>query len=250
MVMIVVLCGAIGMEREARGQVAGLRTHVIVGLGAGLFTLVSAYAFRGVDPTRIAGQVVSGIGFLGGGVILRHGATVRGVTTAAALWISAAIGLAAAAGYYSGAVATTTIALLVLVGLRRLKPALHRHLGSATLQLDVVLARGASMRGLLGELRRLGLTVEGLESEILDDGSERLRLDIRGAPTVDVDGILSALSHRSDVTRLDLGATQSIDVVYDDPRHDGGDQHRPHPRVHAPSSSTKSATEPTTREAR
>ena len=109
------------------------------------------------------------------------------------------------------------------------------------------------MRSLLGELRRLGLTVEGLESEILDDGSERLRLDVRGAPTLDVDGILSALSHRSDVTRLDLGATQSIDVVYDDPRHDGEDQlglQLPHPRAHAPSSSTRSATEPTTREAR
>jgi putative Mg2+ transporter-C (MgtC) family protein len=251
--IIAVLCGAIGMEREARGQIAGLRTHVIVGLGAGLFTLVSAYGFSGVDPTRLAAQVVSGIGFLGGGVILRHGATVRGVTTAAALWISAAIGVAAAAGYYGGAVATTIVALLVLVGLRRLKPAVRRRLGSASLQLDVVFARGASMRSLLGELRGLGLTVEGLESEILDDGSERLRLDVRGAPTVDVDGILSALSRRPDVMRVDLGVLDSLDVVYDDPRHDDEDQsglHLLRPRAHARSSSTRSATEPTTREAR
>ena len=102
LVVVVVLCGAIGLERQARDQIAGLRTHVIVGLGSGLFTLVSAYGFSGpgfsrLDPTRIAAQVVSGIGFLGAGVILRYGVTVRGVTTAAALWISAAIGMAIAA---------------------------------------------------------------------------------------------------------------------------------------------------------
>src|SRR2546421_682191 len=117
LVVVVVLCGAIGLERQAREQIAGLRTHVIVGLGAGLFTMVSAYGFSGsgfsrIDPTRIAAQVVSGIGFLGGGVILRYGVTVRGVTTAAALWISAAIGMATAAGFYVGAVATTVIALV------------------------------------------------------------------------------------------------------------------------------------------
>ena len=97
--VVVVLCGAIGLEREAREQTAGLRTHVIVGLGSALFTLVSAYGFTAsthVDPTRIAAQIVSGIGFLGGGMILRYGMSVRGVTTAAALWISAAIGMAAA----------------------------------------------------------------------------------------------------------------------------------------------------------
>jgi putative Mg2+ transporter-C (MgtC) family protein len=253
LVIIALLCGAIGMEREARGQVAGLRTHVIVGLGAGLFTLVSAYGFRGVDPTRIAAQVVSGIGFLGGGVILRQGATVRGVTTAAALWISAAIGVAAAAGYYGGAVATTTVALLVLVGLRRLKPAMQRRLGSATLHLEVVLAPEASMRSLLGELRLLGLTVEGLESEVLDDGSERLSLDVRGASTPDVDAILSALSGRPDVVRVDLAVMHSIGLVYDDgPPHDGDHSglHLPHRPAQAPSSSTRSATEPTTRDAR
>src|SRR5437660_6689990 len=115
--IVLVLCGSIGLERQTRDQVAGLRTHIIVGLGAALFTLVSAYAFASsrVDPTRIAAQVVSGIGFLGAGAILRHGITVRGVTTAAARWISAAIGMATAAGFYFGAVATTVIALVALI---------------------------------------------------------------------------------------------------------------------------------------
>jgi putative Mg2+ transporter-C (MgtC) family protein len=85
--VVVVLCGAIGLERQAREQVAGLRTHVIVGLGSGLFTLVSAYGFTAsnhLDPTRIAAQIVSGIGFLGGGVILRYGVNARGVEEARA----------------------------------------------------------------------------------------------------------------------------------------------------------------------
>jgi putative Mg2+ transporter-C (MgtC) family protein len=118
------LTGAIGLERELRDRAAGLRTHMLVGIGAALFTIVSAYAwgdFRfstasGVvfDPTRIAAQIVTGIGFLGAGAIIRQGLSVRGLTTAASLWIVAAIGMAAGAGYYSAALIATGI---VLVGL-------------------------------------------------------------------------------------------------------------------------------------
>ncbi|HET7480331.1 MAG TPA: MgtC/SapB family protein, partial [Rubrobacteraceae bacterium] len=117
----VVLCGAIGFERETRDQSAGFRTHILLGLGAALFTLVSSYGFeaftraalesggRGIqfDPTRIAAQVVTGIGFLGAGAIIRQGIDVRGLTTAASLWAAAAIGMASGAGYYFGAAATT-----------------------------------------------------------------------------------------------------------------------------------------------
>jgi putative Mg2+ transporter-C (MgtC) family protein len=219
--VVVVLCGAIGLERQARGQIAGLRTHVIVGLGAGLFTLVSAYGFTGlgpsrIDPTRIAAQIVSGIGFLGGGAILRYGVTVRGVTTAAALWISAAIGMATAAGFYVGSVATTVIALVVLVALRRLKPVVRRRLAGETLSLQVDLVPGASISSLLGELRRRNLRVEGLDSQVLDDGSERLRLDVRGPASLDVDGILSGLAHVDAVARIDLALLHSLDLDSDE----------------------------------
>jgi putative Mg2+ transporter-C (MgtC) family protein len=219
--IVVVLCGAIGLERQARDQVAGLRTHVIVGVGAGLFTLVSAYGFPGfghspVDPTRIAAQVVSGIGFLGAGVILRHGVTVRGVTTAAALWISAAIGMATAAGFYTGAVATTAIALVALVALRRLKPLVKRRLAGETLRLEVDLVPRASVRSLLGELRRRHLRVEGLQSQILDDGSERVRVDVRGPAPLDVDDILSGLAHIDTVARIDLALLQPLDLDADE----------------------------------
>jgi putative Mg2+ transporter-C (MgtC) family protein len=217
--VVVVLCGAIGLERQAREQVAGLRTHVIVGLGSALFTLVSAYGFSmasHVDPTRIAAQVVSGIGFLGGGVILRYGVTVRGVTTAAALWISAAIGMATGAGFYLGAVATTAIALVALVALRRLKPVVRRRLGSEALSVELELVPGASVRSLLAELRRRRLRVEGLKSQILDDGAERLQLDVRRPASLDVDSILSGLSQIEDVARIDLAVLNSLDLDSDE----------------------------------
>jgi putative Mg2+ transporter-C (MgtC) family protein len=238
LVVVVVLCGAIGLERQARDQIAGLRTHVIVGLGSGLFTLVSAYGFSGpgfsrLDPTRIAAQVVSGIGFLGGGVILRYGVTVRGVTTAAALWISAAIGMATAAGFYVGAVATTVIALVALVALRRLKPVVRRRLGSGALRLELELVPGASIRSLLSELRRRQLRVEGLESHILDDGSERLQLDLRGPASLGVDSILSGLAQIEDVARIDLAVLNSLELDGDEEDSPRTDDRRRRLRVPA-----------------
>jgi putative Mg2+ transporter-C (MgtC) family protein len=119
------LGGAIGLERELSEHHAGFRTHVLVALGAGLFTLagvhaMEAYGDRGgpVDVTRIAAQVVTGIGFLGAGTILRQGSTVKGLTTAASLWVTAAVGTAVGLGFLAGAAATTGAALIALVGLR------------------------------------------------------------------------------------------------------------------------------------
>lgn len=118
----------LGLERELRGQNAGLRTHLLVSLGSCLFTLASIYAAMPLhggipegaeaDITRIASQVVVGIGFLGGGAILRHGTTVRGLTTAANLWLTASIGMAAGLGFVWGAGITAGLALLVLVALK------------------------------------------------------------------------------------------------------------------------------------
>jgi len=114
--------GAIGLERELRERQAGLRTHLVVSVGSALFTLVSAYGFHNfdgkVDPTRIAAQIVSGIGFLGAGAIIRQGLSVRGLTTAASLWLVAAIGMASGAGYWDGALIATLGALLTLGPLR------------------------------------------------------------------------------------------------------------------------------------
>jgi len=110
------LLGAlIGFERELHRQPAGFRTHSLVALGAALFTVVSAFGFPGeADPTRIAAQIVSGIGFIGAGTILQHRGHIRGLTTAASLWSVAAIGTAAGAGLHVVAVVGTVLILIVL----------------------------------------------------------------------------------------------------------------------------------------
>ncbi|MCW2972093.1 MAG: MgtC/SapB transporter [Thermoleophilia bacterium] len=138
--LAVALGGLIGVEREWRDRTAGLRTHILVCLGSAAFTIVSAYGFRewavdissatrpniNSDPTRIAAQIVTGIGFLGAGAIFRSDDGVRGLTTAASLWIMAAIGLAVGAGYYELAIEATVLILLVLIGLRQVSHRINR----------------------------------------------------------------------------------------------------------------------------
>jgi len=124
-----VLGSLIGIERERLSWAAGLRTHMLVCVGSSLIMLVSAYGFSGIlqsdkvvlDPSRMAAQVVSGIGFLGAGSILLRGEIIRGLTTAASLWTVAAIGLAVGGGMYVAAVAGTSIVLLILAGMKPLE---------------------------------------------------------------------------------------------------------------------------------
>ena len=128
-----VLTGAIGLERELRERAAGLRTHMLVGTGSALFTIVSAYGWSDfdfgpgtgmtLDPSRVAAQNVTGIGFLGAGAIIRQGGSIRGLTTAAGLWVVAAIGMATGAGYYSAALIGTGIVLVGLGPIRKLEGA-------------------------------------------------------------------------------------------------------------------------------
>ena len=109
------LAGVIGAEREYRAKVAGIRTHLLVALGAALMMLVSRYGFDGEgDPSRVAAQIVSGIGFLGAGAIIVQRHAVHGLTTAAGIWVSAGIGMAVASGLYVVAVATTVLSLVGL----------------------------------------------------------------------------------------------------------------------------------------
>ena len=123
-----VLGAIIGVEREFNRQPAGFRTHSLVALGATMFTVVSAYAFpgQGGDPTRIAAQIVTGIGFIGAGTILRHEANVRGLTTAASLWSVAAIGMASGAGLYAVAIGGTILVFIVLAIFNWLEGGLKR----------------------------------------------------------------------------------------------------------------------------
>lgn len=119
---------AIGLEREMTNKYAGLRTNILVCLGACVFTIISIYGFPAItvtsvelgtrDTARVAAQVVTGIGFIGGGTVLRHGATVFGLTTAATLFMSAAIGMACGAGMYDLAIVATIVSIITLVSVR------------------------------------------------------------------------------------------------------------------------------------
>jgi putative Mg2+ transporter-C (MgtC) family protein len=158
------LGGVVGLERELDEKSAGLRTHILVCVGSALFTLVSAYGFHDflvsgsaivrTDPSRIAAQIVTGIGFLGAGVIFRQGGSVRGLTTAASLWIVAAIGMASGAGFWAGAVIATVVAL---VALRILELVKRRALPTLTgRRLRVDLDADAPVSEVIARLERFG----------------------------------------------------------------------------------------------
>jgi len=169
------LGGLIGFERELRDREAGFRTHILVCVGSALFTIVSAYGFREfltsgdavvrADPTRIAAQIVTGIGFLGAGAIIRQGLSVRGLTTAATLWVAAAIGIAAGAGYYSGAVIATGITLLALWPFRILAFRVVERLRPEEQRLLVELSPETSVSTLLAELEREDAHVQTIDVE-------------------------------------------------------------------------------------
>jgi putative Mg2+ transporter-C (MgtC) family protein len=139
------LGSVVGLERHRSDKAAGMRTHMLVSLGAALFTIVSVHGFDReirtmrlpLDPSRIAAQVVSGIGFLGAGTILRRNGTVLGLTTAASIWAVAAVGLATGCGLYVAAVATTILMLVVLAVVKRIEDAFAGGGGHHTLTLRI-----------------------------------------------------------------------------------------------------------------
>lgn len=135
MVLAVVLGGLIGLEREWNNHAAGFRTHILVCLGSATIMLLSEYGFSDfvneanvrIDPSRLAAQVVSGIGFLGAGAILRNGSVIKGLTTAASVWLVAAIGLSVGAGFITGALVCTFLVLISLYVLNKLEKHILRH---------------------------------------------------------------------------------------------------------------------------
>ena len=216
LVLAALLCGAIGFEREVRDQPAGFRTHILLGLGAALFTLVSAYGFEPFtraalgsgglqfDPTRIAAQIVAGVGFLGAGAIIRQGRDVRGLTTAASLWAVSAIGMAAGAGYLFGAAAATVLAVATLNALRRFRSSVITplRLDSAGLELDLrTTAEGPN--DAFRVLERHDITVRSTDAEI-DKERSRYKLQIRIRPSTDIHAALAELSGLSEVRRVAL----------------------------------------------
>jgi putative Mg2+ transporter-C (MgtC) family protein len=184
------LGGVLGLERELREREAGLRTHLLVSVGSALFTLVSAYGFHDflssgasvvrADPARIAAQIVTGIGFLGAGAIIRQGLSIRGLTTAATLWVVAAIGLAAGAGYYSAAIIATAVALIALWPLRALAFRLMRRFRGETGLLLVQLPAGESPGAVIDAVDAVDAKIDSIEiSQEADRRTLELTLELR-----------------------------------------------------------------------
>ena len=202
------LGGAIGAEREIRDREAGFRTHLLVSLGAALFTLVSAYAWTDwrfstpdglvFDPTRIAAQIVTGIGFIGAGAIIRQGLSIRGLTTAATLWIVAAIGMAAGAGYYTAAIVTTALVLVSLWPLRLLAHRVFVRLRAEEGQLAVALRSGAGGAALVGVLEDFGARLRRLDFEEAE-GGRRVTAVVQLRPGAEPQRLVARLMDEEDV---------------------------------------------------
>ena len=194
LVLAAVLGAAIGIEREAREQPAGMRTHLLVSVGSAAFTILSIYAFAapGADPARVAAQIVTGIGFLGAGAILKFGVNVRGLTTAASLWAVAAVGMGAGAGAWGVALGTTVIVILSL-GPRRF---VERRLFGSTRGRRHVQVSAADTRAfgrLLDALDDHADRVREVGSTRADTGAIHVDLEIRGRSGHEVAALLAEL---------------------------------------------------------
>ena len=202
LLLAAVLGGAIGAERELNDQPAGLRTHMLLTIGACLFTLISAYGFgRGTDPSRIAAQIVTGIGFLGGGAIVRHGLTVKGVTTAASIWATASVGVAIGAGSYVLGTGGAVLVVGTLFGLRRADEVLQRW-GVSREEYLIEAVPGFDMERLAEIGRREKVALRGMQLQE-DDDATRITLVVKLPPGYRPARLLDALSQAEGVRQVE-----------------------------------------------
>jgi len=202
------LLGAgIGFEREIHAHPAGMRTHLLVSLGSAAFTVLGIFFFVSTaptDPSRIAAQIVSGIGFLGAGAILKYGSSVRGLTTAASLWATAAVGMAAGAGAWVAAVVTSVLIIFSLGPLNRLigrfKSTRH-HLFRLRIQATRLEALGAISRVLVGN----GIEIASVNTQRLGKGRYEIELDLRPPPGTKPETVIAIVSSVPDIEILDAG---------------------------------------------
>ncbi len=201
------LGAVLGLERETRHKTAGLRTHSLVALGAALFTIAGAYAVIGPqnDPSRVAAQVVTGIGFIGAGAMIRSGFTVTGITTAATLWMAAAFGIAAAMGLYVVSIASGAMALVVVVTFGPLKPYVLFRRSRRRFEVRYEPGHG-TLDALLMGLESGGGRIMGVLTTESADSSQGLRqttIDVRGMADIELAKVLATIADRSEVVEID-----------------------------------------------
>lgn len=186
--LIAAFLGAlIGLEREIHEHPAGMRTHLLVALGSAIFTEMSFAGFgqvlksgqaTNIDPTRIAAQIVAGIGFLGAGAILKYGTTIRGLTTAASLWVTAAVGMAAGAGEQFVALIGVGLAILSLWPLNAIVDRLRLR-NERSMRMRLALGRLELLGRVSSELSSRRVEISGIQSQRLGKGRYEVELDLR-----------------------------------------------------------------------
>jgi putative Mg2+ transporter-C (MgtC) family protein len=207
------VCGlAIGLERQLNQHEAGMRTHVLVALGAALFTIAGAYGFKdidqaaAVDPARVAAQVASGVGFIGAGSIIRQGPSIRGLTSAATLWLTGALGVAAGAGAPLATLIVTVFVLLTLVGLGVARPFVDSwSLQSVTLEVDYAQGKG-TLGPILEVLEQRKLKLEDLK--IKDDPGNELRnvlMTVTGRKLSTLEDLAEQIQAMEGVQQVEIG---------------------------------------------
>lgn len=205
------LGGVIGYERDIHGRPAGLRTHMIVGLASATFMVVSTnFVYHQhfqhadlveVDASRIAASIVTGMGFLAGGAILRTGVSVQGLTTAAALWLVGAIGMASGSGMFAVATFVTVVGVLALTVLRRFEDKDPRTMQRR--RIDLVLEEEASAANISAKLREMGLIVTIVAQERkAEKKTQSLTLEVRVPAEVDFESLVGSLGADPGVRRV------------------------------------------------
>lgn len=195
-----VLAAVVGYDREYRAKDAGLKTHFLVSLGSALFMIISRYGFGDstqVDFSRVAAQVVSGIGFIGAGTIIFQKQIVRGLTTASSLWATSGIGMAAGAGLYAIAVSAT---LLTLIGLEAFGYLLKK-LGARRIYISVLVNNKQTAQRVYFDLKKVGYQILSYELSLVDkaDGY-RVAIVVRSLVGNDEEGFIEVLHTNPDIT--------------------------------------------------
>ncbi len=210
-----VLSAAIGLEREVRNKSAGVRTYTVVGIGSALFMLISKYGFTDVlgpnitlDPSRVAAQIVSGLGFIGAGIIFVKRDSVRGLTTAASIWLTAAIGAAAGAGLLLLAVLGTIGHFATVLVLPRLASTVTRRIGPrfSVLRVRYVDGRGL-LRDALAQITRAGFVVTEVATSRVEeqDGTPTVEVVVHVEGKGDLDSTVVALTEMPSVLSVSAG---------------------------------------------
>lgn len=217
LILCVVLCGMVGLEREKRGRSAGLRTHLLVGIGSCIVMIISIYGLPYIlnpdgnsyisrDVARLAAQVVAGVGFLGAGAIIHNNGGIKGLTTASTIWLVMAIGLACGSMNFILAILGTVIVMIVLVSFRRVERIVTR-----TNPLLIMLAPSdvPVMTDLLGIAKDFGYSITDMTSQIIQDGTESrievtFKVSSENNETIQINEFVKALEQKAHAISIQI----------------------------------------------